>query len=109
MSYYVAGSFADLYETDLGSRLWQFLTEGDNFIRMETASYLSRPALEPVQPFLIQKFGSEVLNDKNNRLKQMMGHMVRQIMEHHGYKLDQTDQKLRNNDLFSRASRYTKL
>ena len=101
-----AGSFSDLAGTDLGVRLWSFMNEKEAVIRMETATYLSRPALEALQPVLIERFGSEVSNDNNDRIKQMLGRMARQVMEHHGYHLDQMGVRLRRSELFLSAARY---
>lgn len=103
-----AGSFSDLAGTDLGNRLWSFMNERETVVRMETGTYLSRPALEGVQPSLIERFGSEVSNENNDRVKQMLGRMARQVMEHHGYQLDQMGVRLRRNELFLSAARYKK-
>ncbi|ATF93796.1 hypothetical protein [Cedecea neteri] len=103
-----AGNFSDLAEGDFGKRLWAFMNERENVIRMEAATYLSRPALEVVQPYLIERFGNEVSNENNDRIKQMIGKMARQVMEHHGYQLDQMGVRLRRNELFLSAARYKK-
>lgn len=103
-----AGSFSDLAGSDLGNRLWLFMNERETVIRMETGTYLSRPALEGVQPMLIERFGSEVSNENNDRVKQMLGRMARQVMEQHGYQLDQMGVRLRRNELFLSAARYKK-
>jgi len=103
-----AGSFSDMAGGDFGRRLWAFMNERETVVRMEAATYLSRPALEAVQPVLIERFGDEVKNDNNDRIKQMIGRMARQVMEHNGYQLDQMGVRLRRNDLFLSAARYTK-
>ncbi|WKA63182.1 hypothetical protein [Pectobacterium aroidearum] len=103
-----AGSFSDLAGSDLGQRLWSFMNERETLIRMEAGTYLSRPALESVQPSLIERFGNEVNNENNDRLKQMLGRMARQVMEHHGYQLDQMGVRLRRSELFLSAARYKK-
>lgn len=103
-----AGNFSDLAEGDFGKRLWAFMNERENVIRMEAATYLSRPALEVIQPYLIERFGSEVSNENNDRIKQMIGKMARQVMEHHEYQLDQMGVRLRRNELFLSAARYQK-
>lgn len=103
-----AGNFSDLAESDLGKRLWAFMNERETVVRMEAATYLSRPALEVVQPYLIERFGNEVSNENNDRIKQMIGKMARQVMEHHGYQLDQMGVRLRRNELFLSAARYKK-
>ena len=76
-----AQNFRDLYETEVGGELWGFLTRPDNVLRMETASQLERAALEPLASGLVTEFGDEVRDD---RTKQMLGHMTRQIMEARG-------------------------
>jgi DNA-binding IclR family transcriptional regulator len=98
-----AGSFTDVSETPTGKALWAFLNDKDVLIRLETATYLQRPALEGVQPQLLEKFGDEIRGD---RWKQMMGRMTRQIMEHKGYFLDQTGVRIRIGGLFTSAARY---
>ena len=99
------GSFSDLSETTLGKCLWEFLNRKDSIIRLETATSLRRPAVEGLQPQLLENFGEEI---KEDRFKQMIGRMVRQIMEYNGYSLDQTGVRIRPRLLFSSASRYRK-
>ena len=60
----------DLAGTPRGEALWAFLNEKDSLIRLETATYLRRPALEGVQEQLLERFGPEI---KGWRWKQMMG------------------------------------
>ena len=40
--------FASLYASALGQRLWDFLTQPENVARLETASELSKPAVEGI-------------------------------------------------------------
>lgn len=87
--------------------MWEFLNEHENIIRMETACELGRPAVEAVASRLINKFVNE-LKDNNHRIKQMIGHMVRQIMERQGFQLDSQNMKVRTGGLFSKGSRYIK-
>jgi hypothetical protein len=100
-----AGSFSDIAKTALGKGLWEFLNSEETIIRLETATYLKRPALEGVQPQLLAKFGDEIRPD---RWKQMIGRMTRQIMEHQGYSLDQAGVRVSVSDLFTSAARYKK-
>lgn len=101
---YNADRFSSTFEKEAGAVIWEFLTGRENIIRMETATYLSRPAIEPMSPLLVQRFGHKVSSD---RIKQMMGHMVRQIMEQRGYRLQQGNVKITSDEnIFSRASRY---
>ena len=82
--------FASLYDSELGRRIWTFLTRDDNVARLETASELSKPAVEGIEEQLLAEFREDVLAD---RVKQMVGHMVRQILEQRDWMLDQTDVK----------------
>lgn len=94
--------FASLYDSELGQRIWTFLTRDDNVARLETASELGKPAVEGIEEQLLTDFREEVLVD---RVKQMVGHMVRQILEQRDWVLDQTDVKLQSVP-FSKAARY---
>lgn len=101
---YTPDKFKSTYQNEGGKEIWDFLNEDANIIRMKTASYLSRPAIEPLSPFLLERFGNEI---KRDRIKQMIGHMVRQIMEKCGHQLQQGNVKIsRADNIFSRASRY---
>lgn len=102
---YDAGRYSSTFVNEGGKEIWEFLVKPENIIRMETATYLSRPAIEPLSPILLQCFGDHARRD---RIKQMMGHMVRQIMESRGYILQQGNVKISStNSIFSKASRYT--
>nr|WP_306263365.1 hypothetical protein [Pararhizobium sp. IMCC3301] len=104
MTPYNPDRFNSTYETKNGEEIWAFLNEHDNIIRMETATYLARPAVEPLSPKLKAKFGDDITED---RVKQMIGHMVRQIMEKRGYHHDQNAVRIsRALNIFTRASRY---
>ncbi len=99
---YNPDKFASLYESDLGQRLWAFLTQPENIARLETASELSKPAVEGIEEQLLHEFREEVLAD---RVKQMIGHMVRQILEQRDWVLDQSDVKVQSVP-FIKATRY---
>ncbi len=98
-----AGSFSDLADTPKGKKLWQFLNTSEALVRLDTTTFLKRPALEGLQLQLLEKFGEEIRPD---RWKQMAGRMVRQIMERRGYMLDQTGVRTRVGELFTSAARY---
>lgn len=102
---YVPDKFASLAATELGRRIWSFLVEPENIIRLETATSLGRPAVEGIEEQLLERFGADVLED---RVKQMIGHMTRQVMESRGYEMDQQDVRLTSGAPFSRATRYTR-
>jgi len=101
---YKPQNFRDLYETDLGEALWDFLKRPDNVVRMETATFLERAAVEPLAPGLLREFGPDVGED---RIKQMIGHMARHIMVEIGYVVER---KLRitRESLFTSAACYHK-
>jgi hypothetical protein len=96
-------NFRDLFETDLGQAIWAFMKRPENVVRMETATYLDRAAVEPLAPGLLRMFGPEIAED---RLKQMIGHMARQIMEALGFELDRTGLRITRESMFTTAARY---
>jgi hypothetical protein len=99
-----AGTFRELANSALGRDLWAFLNQPDNLIRMETATYLERPAVEPLSPGLLQRFGDEVRQD---RAKQMIGRMIRQIIEPRGYRIDRQNARIpRPSNIFASGTRY---
>jgi hypothetical protein len=100
-----AGRFSDQMDTDLGKAVVKFLTSHDNLIRMETASELHRPALEPLGPRLLEEFGAAVTD---HRFKQFIGFVTRQIMEGRQFRLDAQGVKLAAGNLFTVASRYSR-
>jgi hypothetical protein len=100
---YDAGNFSDLAELTLGKNLWEFLNREDNIVRMETATDLGRTAAEAISKKLLEEFGDDV---KVNRVKQMIGHMIRQVMENRGYQLGYQNVKVDDKRLFVKASKY---
>jgi hypothetical protein len=107
MAEYAPKSFKALYEEPMGQDLWKLLTDRETIIRMETATYLGKPAVEPLGTILWEEFGDEVRKD---RTKQMIGHMARQIMEGQGYNVDRSGVRIAGyqNNIFSSATRYKK-
>lgn len=99
---YSSAKFASLYASELGQRIWAFLTLPENVARLETASELNKPAVEGIEEQLLAEFREDILAD---RVKQMVGHMVRQILEQQGWVLDQADVKVQSVP-FSKAARY---
>ena len=85
--------FASLYASNLGQRIWAFLIQPESVARLETASELSKPAVEGIEEQLLEAFREDVLAD---RVKQMVGHMVRQILEQRDWVLDQSDVKVQS-------------
>jgi hypothetical protein len=102
---YDSRHFRDISESALGKQLWPYLKLHDNLLRMETATALRRAAVEPLAQGLIRTFGPEISQD---RLKQTIGHMVRQIMEALGYELDRQGLRISQPNLFTSGTRYKK-
>ena len=82
MHSYNARMFRPLANTHLGKQLWMFLNDDIIVACMKTATYLGKPAVSGIEENLLDKFQTEVVDD---RVKQMIGHMVRLIMEANGY------------------------
>jgi hypothetical protein len=105
MKAYEPGRFSSTFQSGGGGEIWAFLNRSDNIVRMETATYLSRPAAEPLSPLLLEQFGDRIAED---RMKQMVGHMIRQILEHRGYRLDRSNVRITSKgNIFTSATRYT--
>ncbi len=100
---YDSQHFRELAETELGQEILKFMTHPVNVVRMQTATELERVAVEPLGKYLVKEFGEEVIDD---RIKQMIGHMARQIMEHIGYQHDRKSLQITRPGLFSSGSTY---
>jgi len=109
---YDAWKFVKLAESDLGTKLWEFLTKEETFIRMETATQLKRPAVEGVAEQLKINFGEEISKlsiADFRRTKQMIGHMVKQVMASHEYEVFMKNVRVISSDLFTKGTRYKKV
>ncbi|MRR56261.1 hypothetical protein FDZ74_03405 [bacterium] len=100
---YDSGIFQKLFATALGEKLWLFLNEAQNVTKMETATTLGKPAVEPLSSELLAHFG-EVVREK--RIKQMIGHMVKQIMFAKGYIIHTQNSSVSTGGLFSKGTTY---
>lgn len=106
--HYHAAMYQRNYDTPLGAWLWAFVTRRDNVERMERAAECNRPAAEAISATLLAEladngFGEADFTDRDH---QMTGHMIRQVMEHHGYVIDQTEVPVDDVPPFSRAASY---
>lgn len=101
--HYNPQNFRDLAESPMGIALWGYLKNHDNLIRMETATWLERAAVEPLASGLVAEFGENVRDD---RTKQMIGHMTKQIMNALGYDIDRTSLRITRPSLFTSGARY---
>jgi hypothetical protein len=108
---YDAWKFVKLADSEFGKKLWQFLNEYETFIRMETATRLKRPAVEGIAEELLIKFNEEIKSLNNSdylRVKQMIGHMVKQVMATHNYHVFMKNVRVISTNLFSKGTRYIK-
>lgn len=88
---YDPGTFTQLFGELRGQRLWAKLNTREYISCLETATALRQPAIKGIEELLLRDFGADVIED---RVKQMIGHMVRQVMERHGYEVDQQKVKI---------------
>ena len=102
MSSYQPGVFAVLYNSPFGQKIWKFLNRDEVVAALETASRLGKPAVAGIEEAVLSAFGEKVLE---NRVKQMIGHMVRQVLERRGWALEQSEVKV-SSVPFIKAARY---
>lgn len=95
-------TFSQLYATPLGERLWHRLKSDGYIAAMETATLLHQPAVKGIEEMLLADFSDQVVED---RVKQMIGHMIRQILESRGYEIDQQKVKIDSIPFYS-GTRY---
>lgn len=108
--------FSDIFndETEnglVGKEIWNFLNTEEIWWRLELTTQLEHPAVEGIGDKLIEKFSDVLIKDnpKRDRYKQMIGHMVKVIMNEHGYVIWQKGVKCRKKkELFVLATKYCK-
>lgn len=106
MQNYRPDKFEKVFANFEGAQFWEWLNQDDVVAMMQTASYLRRPAVEPLSPLLQNAFGPLISVVK---VRQMVGHMVRQILEARGYHLDRSNVRIsRKANIFNFGSAYTK-
>lgn len=91
MQQYRPDRFSTAYLHLKGEAVWAWLHRQEILIVLETASVLRRPAVEGLSPHLKKAFPDQI-----NRLKfrQMVGHMVRQVMDEQGYLLQRSNVRI---------------
>ena len=93
--------------SQLSQDIWDFLKRRDSLIKMETATYLKKPAVTALQIDLINNFPLKN-HVKLTRFKQLIGAMVRDILLDHDYVIEQHEITVNPSDLFVKATRYKK-
>jgi hypothetical protein len=78
--------------------LWNCVLRPENIIRMEAVTAVERPAVEALSGPLVLEFGREIAQPSIN---QMVGHMVRQVMEALEYKVDRERVRINRPGLFA--------
>lgn len=101
---YDAGPFTDVAGI-WGERLWAFLNEPSTSAAMIDASEVGRPAAEVIASALFRRFGDDIRQD---RVKQFIGFLIRQVMERSGYKHTAYGQQTQDNPVFVKASVYSR-
>ena len=86
--------------------LRDFLTRPENIARMEAVSSVERAAVEAISDPLIAEFGVEI---DQLEVKQMIGYMVRRIMESRGYEVVGRRRIARPTSLFSSGLKYRRV
>jgi len=94
--------FASLY-ADVGPKLSQFFASPIVVALLEGSVKLRRPAVEAIEEQLLEYAKDDV---KNQRVRQLVGHMIRHLMAELGYELDQPEVRLPSGVLFTCGARY---
>jgi len=104
MMSYNAGPFTRV-ASEWGDRLWSFLNEPEIVYRMKEASDREEPAAGAIGQRLHEAFGDPI---KEDRIKQFIGYLIRQVMEDNGYTHHSYGHKTPCNPVFKNASLYAK-
>lgn len=104
MLIYRPDNFAELAATPEAQSLWLWLQRPSQRVTMQIACRLQRPAIEALSEDLIDQFPSLA---RSQKARQMIGHMVRQIMEDDGYLLLRSNVRISNrSNVFRRGATY---
>lgn len=105
MPIYIPETFAALSKTPLGEALWAYLNEPPTVAKMKLATDLGRTVVEGIEEDMLERFEADIDDLLEDRTKQMIGHMIKQVMSVAGYIIDQQNVKVPTG-VFSRATRY---
>jgi len=101
---YDAGPFTDVAIV-WGEQVWAFLNEPSNIVSMTNASDNGIPAPESIASTLFDRFGEGIRQD---RVKQFIGFLIRQVMERNGYQHTSYGHPTQDNPVFVKASVYSR-
>ncbi len=104
-------TFSDVHQGPMGPAYWNFLTQPEHVLLMEGATLLRQPAIVILSERLVQAFGPDLGAAKAgksfDRIKQTLGHMVKEVLASHGYTIEQTGVPVgRLGTVFATATRY---
>lgn len=94
------------YEKYKGEEIWEHLKSDTARYLMLLATDCEKPAVIGIDKYLTEKLGEDALFGDN--VRQMVGRMVRQLMEHYGYKLYQEDVGCPKFSIFKTGALYSK-
>jgi hypothetical protein len=110
---YQALRFTDLYHEDnehwvAYQELWKFLQTEPIWGLLKLSTDYNHPAVEGIGDKLLERFDYLLFpeNPKFKRIKQMIGDMVKIIMESHGYTTTSTIKCTKKLELFTYGMRY---
>jgi hypothetical protein len=94
--------FASLYER-VGPKLREFFARPVVIALLEGSVKLRRPAVEAIEDHLSEYASEDV---KDQRVRQLVGHMIRHLMKELGYDVEQLDVRIPAGVLFTCGARY---
>lgn len=88
MQPYSPEQFAPHFAKPIGPHLWAFVNRPDMIARMEAASEMGRAAVEGIAEPLVGEFGPPM---RQEAVKGMVDHMLRQVLEPRGWVVARSD------------------
>ena len=115
LEYFPLEDSRELYETQFGKALWEFMKRPKNIELMEDAASRQRPAVEPLQDGLRNEFDSQFQDARREGMhrdvNRMIGDMALRIMCVIGYEVYRKRIRIRDGllgKLFHQGSVYRK-
>jgi hypothetical protein len=101
---FIKGSIGEIGDTPFATQLWDFCNSQEALTCLKVTSFLGCAAVDGLQLLLFEKIDKKQFY--NQKVKQMIGRMVKQIMQTQGYVVDVKATKTRQKSLFSTGARY---